>query len=276
MVITLGLGAALLIGIGDLFGSIAGRKGRVLAVTLWIFLTSFIPIVILAAVIGGTASAQDYTFGGVAGLGGGLGLFALYAGYSTATVGVVGPTAAVIGAALPVVVGIGIGDQAGPLALVGIVIGIAAVGLIGWRPDLGPTGDRRSALLFGLAAGFSFGIMATFLGLTGDDSGILPLIATRAVSSLLLVVIALIRRIPLVPMPDAWRHLPVATFAAVVGLAMFILAAQENLTIAGLLLQMTYGVTAALAIIVFKERPTPPQRVGFAAAVTAIVLISVG
>lgn len=276
MVITLGLGAALLIGIGDLFGSIAGRKGRVLAVTLWIFLTSFVPIVVLALAIGGSPTLQDFIFGAVAGLGGGLGLFSLYAGYSTATIGVVGPTAAVVGAALPVLVGIGIGDQAGPLGLVGIVVGIAAVGLIGWRPDLGAIGDRRSAVLFGLAAGFGFGVMATFLGLTGDDSGIFPLITTRAVSILLLVAIALLRRIPLMPMPAAWRFLPVATFAAVVGMAMFIFAAQDNLTIAGLLLQMTYGVTAALAIVVFKERPTPSQRVGFAAAVTAIILISVG
>lgn len=247
-----------------------------LAVTLWIFLTSFIPIVVLAVVIGGSPTLQDFILGALAGLGGGVGLFALYAGYSTATVGVVGPTAAVVGATLPVVVGIGIGDQAGALALVGIVVGIAAVGLIGWRPDLGATGDRRSALLLGLAAGFSFGVMATFLGLTGDDSGIMPLIATRAMSSVLLVVIALTRGMPLLPVPSAWRFIPGATFAAVVGMAMFMRAAQENLTIAGLLLQMTYGVTAALAIVFFNERPTPPQQIGFAAAITAIALISVG
>lgn len=276
MVIALGLGAALLIGVGDVFGSLAGRKGRVLATTLWVFLTSAIPLAILAIAIGGTASVGDYLFGGVAGVGGGLGLFSLYIGYSTATIGVVGPTAAVVGAALPVAVGIGIGDDAGSLALVGIGIGIVAVGLIGWRPDLGPSGDRKSALGYGLAAGLSFGVMATFLGLTGEESGILPLIPTRAVSALLLVVIAATRSVPMMPMRESWRYIPGTTVAAVGGLAMFIVAAQENLTIAGLLLQMAYAVTAALAVIVFGERPTPTQRLGFAAAITAIVLIAVG
>ena len=50
MVFALSLGAALLIGVGDVFGSLAGRQGRVLAVTLWIILTSAVPVVLIAVV----------------------------------------------------------------------------------------------------------------------------------------------------------------------------------------------------------------------------------
>jgi EamA domain-containing membrane protein RarD len=60
------------------------------------------------------------------------------------------------------------------------------------------------------------------------------------------------------------------------GILMFTLAAQQNLTISGLLLQMAYGVSALLAILFLGERSTTTQRFGFVAAATAIVLVSVG
>jgi drug/metabolite transporter (DMT)-like permease len=205
-----------------------------------------------------------------------LGLLTLYAGYARTSIGIVGPIAAVVSVVLPVSVGIAIGDPAGSLALAGIFIGVVAVALIGWRPDTGGRHDPRVAIAYGVGAGIGFGVMATMLGITSETSGLLPVIPTRIVSTLLLVVIALVRRIPLWPVTRSWRYIPGATLGSLFGILMFTLAAQENLTISGLLLQMAYGVSALLAILFLQERSTATQRIGFVAAAAAIVLISVG
>lgn len=276
MVIALSLGAALFIGIGDVFGSLAGRRGRVLAATLWVILTSAVPIAVIAVVYGGEARPADYWLGAIAGVSGGLGLLTLYAGYARTTVGIVGPITAVVSAVLPVTVGIAIGDPAGSLTLIGIVVGVAAIALIGWKPDTRGLGSRRTAIAFGVGAGLAFGVMATVLGLTREQSNLLPLIPVRVVSALALGVIGGAARRPLWPSPGSWKYIPWAVVGSAGGMMMFTLAAQENLTIAGLLLQMAYGVSALLAIFLFQERPTRTQLLGFAGAIASIVLISVG
>lgn len=276
MVLALSLGAAVLIGVGDIFGSLAGRRGRVLATTLWVFLTSAFPITAIALLVGGTARPLDYLLGAIAGVGGGIGLLSLYAGYSRAAVGIVAPVSAVVGVFLPVTVGLTIGDRAGPLAMVGILVGMVAIALIGWRPDIGAVGERKTAIGFGLAAGLSFGAMAAVLGLTHQSAGALPLIPTRILSALTLVAIAGTAKLPLLPVRPSWRYIPWAAVCSAGGITLFILAAQQNLTIAGLLLQMAYAVSTLLAVIFFHERPTLSQRLGFAAAVVAVALLSVG
>lgn len=276
MVIALALGAALSIGIGDFFGTLAARRGRVLASTLWVMVTSAVPIAVIAIGLGGSPQTSDYVFGAVAGIGGGVGLLTLYAGYSRTTIGIVGPIAAVVSVGLPVTVGIAIGDPVGSLALFGIFVGVISVALIGWRPDTGGRHDVRTAVVYGIGAGLGFGLMATMLGVTHESAGLLPVIPTRIVSSLLLVAIALSRRLPLMPERSSWRFIPGATVGSAGGILLFTQAAQRNLSISGLLLQMAYGVSALLAIMFLQERSTAPQRFGFAAAVVAIALISLG
>lgn len=276
MVIALALGAAVSIGIGDFFGTLAARRGRVLAATLWVMLTSSVPIAIVAIWLGGTPAPSDYFYGAIAGLGGGVGLLTLYAGYARTTIGIVGPITAVVSVVLPVVVGVGIGDPVGGLASLGIFVGIVAVALIGWRPDTGGRHDPRTAIVYGIGAGVGFGLMATMLGVTNEAAGLLPVIPTRIVSSLLLVGLALSRGLPLTPDRTSWRFIPGATIGSAGGILLFTAAAQRNLTISGLLLQMAYGVSALLAIMFLAERSTVTQRIGFVAATAAIALISLG
>lgn len=102
------------------------------------------------------------------------------------------------------------------------------------------------------------------------------MIPTRILSALALVAIAGAARLPLMPVRPSWKFIPGATICSAGGIAMFVLAAQRNLTIAGLLLQMAYAVSALLAILIFHERPTRWQRIGFAASITALILIGVG
>lgn len=272
--ILLGLGSALLIGAADLFGSLAGRRGRVLAVTLWVFVFGVGVILLASWVVGGTPRPRDFTLGGAAGVAGGFGLLALYAGYSRTTIGIVGPVAAVLGAALPVAVGLS-RDVPGALAITGIVIGLVAIGVISMSPDT-QGGSTMPAVGYGLGAGFAFGVMAIVIGFTDPDAGIWPTLPMRIVSALTLFLLATALRRPRLPERASWKFIPAAAACSAIGIGLFALAAQRDLTVAGLLLQMGYAVTAVLAIAFLGERSTPLQRLGFAGALLSITLISIG
>lgn len=274
MVVVYSLAAALAIGAADFFGAIAGRRGRVVAVTFWMMLTSWGPIALVAIAVGGTAEVRDYVLGGIGGLGAGIGLLMLYAGYARATIGVVGPSAAVVSAVVPVSVGLFTGDPAGPVTLAGIAIGVVAIGLIGWvRRDEG--GGRGAGLAYGVAAGAGFGLLAVGLGITSEASNILPVIATRFGSLVVVGAIAMTRRGRLWPVRGSWRFVLLAATGSTIGMSFYTLAAQENLVVAGMLLQMMYAVSALLAIVFFQERPARHQIAGFALAAMAVALVAI-
>ena len=156
MVALTALGAAVLIGIGDFFGSLAARQGRILAATLWVMILAAIPTVVVAVIVGGSPRPVDYWLGGLAGLAGGAGLLMLYAGYAKTSIGIVGPVTAVTGVILPVAVGIAIGDKVGGAVVLGIGIGILAIVLIGWKPETGGRHTASAAVLYGVGAGAAF------------------------------------------------------------------------------------------------------------------------
>jgi len=275
--VLLGLGAALLIGFADFFGSMAGRKGRILAVTFWVFVAGIVVIVAGALIVGGSPSTRDLVLGGIAGIGGGVGLLILYAGYAKTRIGIVGPVAAVIGAVLPVIVG-SVADRPSGTVIAGILVGLAAIALIGIDRSGEADGDSsaRLAALYGFGAGMIFGVMATVIGATDAAAGMWPIVPMRITSVLSLAIIGVITRQPLVPDRASWRYIPAAAALSAVGIGLFAMAAQRDLIIGGLLLQMAYGVTAVLAILFLGERATATQKMGFVGAVISLILVALG
>jgi len=274
MTVLMSLGAALAIGVADFFGAIGGRRGRVLAITLWVLLLSWGPIALIAFVVGGHASAGDYLLGALAGVAGGVGLLTLYAGYAHSAVGVVGPSAAVVSAVVPVAVGIAIGDPSGPLTLAGTAVGLVAIALIGWAPQR--AAQRWQGLGYGLAAGVAIGLLSVGLGLTNEKANVLPVISMRLGSFVVLLSIARIWKRRLMPLRASWPYVVLAATGSTIGISLFTVAAQENLVVAGLLLQMMYAVSAILAVVFLDERPTRQQIVGLALAAIAVAFVSIG
>lgn len=274
--IGLGLASALLIGLADLFGSLGGRRGRVLAVTFWVFIVGVVAVIPAAILVPGDPTGRDLALGGAAGVAGGIGLLTLYAGYARTTIGIVGPIAAVLGAALPVAVGM-VEQRPGVGAIIGIVIGLASIALIGLSPRIdGGASSGRTAAGFGIGAGVAFGFMATIVGLTDTAAGMWPIIPMRLASAATMVALAALGRRSLVPVRESWRFIPGAAVLSAIGIGLFALAAQRDLIIGGLLLQMAYGVTAVLAIVFLGERASRTQQVGFVGAVASIVLLTIG
>ena len=276
MAVLLALASAVTIGTSDMLGTIAGRRGGVLAAVLANFLLGGLLLVPVAVVFGGSPTIGDLALGAVAGVLGGVGLLSLYAGYATTTVGIVAPLAAVLGAVVPVTVGLAIDVVPGAVGVAGIAVGLIAIALIAVAPTDAAAREPRRAVGFGLLAGFALGIMVTLLGITDSDAGLWPLVPARATSALTLLPIAAYRQTHLMAGGGAWRLLPFVGVLSAGGMALFVLAAQQNLVVAGVLLNMAYAVTAILAIIFFGERSTYLQRYGFALAAVSITMLAIG
>jgi hypothetical protein len=75
--------------------------------------------------------------GAAAGLAGALGLVVYLRALAIGPMGVASPLAGVVGAVIPVVVGIGLGERPAPLAVVGIVLGVVTIGMTSWTVGTG-------------------------------------------------------------------------------------------------------------------------------------------
>ncbi len=163
MTAILALSAAVVYGTADFFGGVAARRTSPLAVTLSAHVVGLI-LLVLAIPMLPTAAPQpgDLVYGGLAGAFGAGGLILFYRALSRGTMSVVAPVAALFGAALPVVVGVGLGEQLSVPALAGIAIAIVAVGLVsreGEPPPTagGPTAAAATPLVLAVIAGAAFG-----------------------------------------------------------------------------------------------------------------------
>jgi uncharacterized membrane protein len=105
--VVFGLASAIVYGAADFLGAVATRRSGAYAVVLW---SQMVGLVLLAAAVVVTGEAMppamDLAWGVGAGIGGGTGVVLLYRGLSTGRMAIVAPTTAVVGASIPVVIGL--------------------------------------------------------------------------------------------------------------------------------------------------------------------------
>ena len=270
-----GLAAALSWGSGDFGGGLLSRRVPVLAVVLVSQVVGTVIAAGIAIAFGETMPlASDVPWCILGGLGGGIGIVALYHGLATARMGVVAPITGVLAAAIPVVYGVFVEGLPSSLVIVGIAVAILAVVLVSRVADdrAGPSGIGV-ALLAGVAIG-SFGIAISQIS-EGNTFG--PLAIIRTAEGLLIAGVILVGR-------RSWRFerrwLPAMAGVGVLdmaGNATFILAVQTGaLAIAAVLSSLYPVMTVILASVFLRERVTRTHAVGIVLAVVAIVCIAAG
>ncbi len=273
------LGAALALisaavwGGGDFMGGYASRRSSAIH-TLSLAAVSGLTILILAAGIERESfpSWRGILLAAMGGISGALGIAAFWRALTMGHVAVVAPTAGVISAALPVVVGIFTEGLPGTATLGGFGLALAGIWLVS---AAGPSTGRVSTREFILAclAGVGFGGFLVFLGLVGSGKVFTPLIVSR---SMTLFVGLLLIRLNRMPLPSLASN-PVALLAGVLdagGNLFYVLARQfTRLDIAALLSSLYPASTVILAAIVFKEKLSFRQGIGVLACLVAIMLI---
>ena len=275
MSVPIALPTAVTYGVADFTGGLAARRAPVLAVTAVVQLAGLLALVPVALLVPGNPSAAGLLVGGLAGIAGGAGLLLYLKALAVGPMGVVAPLSAVVGAGLPLLVGLLGGERLGPVTLVAIGIALVAIVLATAGGKAG-TGGRIGPLM-ALGAGAGFALFFVGLHAAPTDSGMWPLLVGRLASAPALVVVAaLIGGLR----PGAGFPWKLAVFSGVfdtLANVFFLLATRSgDLGVSSVVVSLYPVVVALLAGVVLRERLTALQIGGAGLAVGASVLLAVG
>src|SRR3954470_7380364 len=195
--IALGLAASLSWGVADFFGGIQARRMAVVAVVLGSQLAGLVLAAVVVAIRGEAPPGGDFViYAALSSIGGILGLTAFYKALSIGAMGVVAPlssTAAVI----PVVVGIGTGDQLSAVQGLGIAVAIAGVLLASREASDEAQTSRAVSAGAGLALMSAVGFGCFFLAIDrASDQDVLWAVCVNRTVSVSLLGLALLATRP--------------------------------------------------------------------------------
>jgi drug/metabolite transporter (DMT)-like permease len=272
--VLLALASALTYGGGDFLGGLAARRAPVLVVTAVAQAAGLVVLLPAALLVPGAMSAGALGVGALAGVAGMLGLLLYMRGLAAGPMGLVAPLSSVVGAGLPLVVGVLVGERPGAVAGLALAVALVAIALA----SAGSRGDAAAGagIVYGLGAGLGFGLFFVGIGLTPGGSGLWPLVAGRVVSVTLLVLILLALR-------DRGRATWRSAVRLMVGCGLldttanvlFLLATRVGaLSVSGVLVSLYPVVVVLLARLVLRERLSGLQLAGVGLALTASVLLA--
>jgi len=268
--------SALVWGTADYCGGRATQRGSALAVTVVSQILGLPILVLCIVLIPGTFHASDLAWGAGAGAAGLFGIVLLYRSLSTGAMAVAAPITAITGALIPMGAGLVLEQMPSWLALGGAICAVAAIALVSLGPRRSGGRVTPQVVALALASGGMFGVFFVLLAQTHDDSGTWPLVAVRATSIPLGLLLIAHRRISL-RLPRAivpWMVL--AGMGDIGANALYLLAAREGLLSVIAPIVALYPVsTVLLALALDKERVRPLQIAGLGLAATALVLTAV-
>lgn len=268
-----GLAAALTWGAGDFSGGIASKRTKALSVV--IIAHAFSMVLLLAAAFllrEPFPPLAAWLWGGLAGLGGAIGLVLLYSALASGRMSVAAPVSALVAAAIPVAFAALTKGLPSLWVIAGFVLALAAI----WLVSGGSRDFQLAELRLPLLAGLAFGFFFTTLHLASGESVIYPLIAVRIVSISSLLLFSLVTRQPVAPTRASLFPILMSGLLDTLGNGLYALAAQlGRVDIAAVLGSLYPGATVLLAWFLLKEHINRQQVAGIAAALAAIVLITV-
>ena len=281
MPIVLALSCAVVYGFADYCGGTATRVHPAAIVTL---LGQSLSLILVAAAVGiaGTplAPMHDLAWGAAGGAAGAVGLVSFYWALGHGAMTVVAPTAAVVGAIVPVVVGLALGERPHPVAFAGIVFAVLCVALVSGAGERDPEGRPRTprpVLTAALLAGLGFGSLFVAFDRTASSSGAWPLVAARVASVPLIATLVVTRGMR--PRKDR-RTLRFAAAAGVLDMAangLYLAAVHGGLlSIVAVISSLYPASTVGLAFVLDGERVSRVQTVGLGLAGVALVMVTLG
>tara|TARA_Y100001949_G_scaffold176067_1_gene187740 strand:+ start:9913 stop:10740 length:828 start_codon:yes stop_codon:yes gene_type:complete len=192
-----GLGAALLIGLGDLFGRrVSNRSSPITSATA---MQGFGAVTVALSLLirRGTPEYSDLALGAVSGLGFATGLCCYYFGLKNTTSAVVAPVTAVISTCVPFIWVLVIGQGVSQLTAIGVVVALA--GLVMVTTDGEVAGRIKSGVVWGLSSGLGYGFGVTVLLNVTASGGTWVLLSQRLFAFAVMVPVAMTARAALSP-----------------------------------------------------------------------------
>ena len=268
--------SALMYGSADFCGGLATRRDSILPVLVFSQLVGLVVAAAAAFLLKETIpGVHDLLWGIAGGVCGAAGLAALYTAIATSPVAVASPVAAVVGAAIPVILGVATGERPSTIAWFGIGLALPAIVLLtAGRTETHAPGAVRRAAVLGTAAGLGFGLFFFAISRTSHASGIWPLVAARCTTVAIVGIYAAFSGRSLRPGPG----FPVVLLAGALDMGaniMFLLASRIGLlTVVAVVTSLYPGPTVVLALLVFRERMGAARIAGLVLALVGVALIS--
>ncbi|MFF5519878.1 EamA family transporter [Streptomyces coeruleorubidus] len=279
------LATSLLWGLADFGGGLLTRRTPALTVVV---VSQSIAVVVLGVVVvatgGWSEAGPQLWFAVAAGLVGPVAMLAFYKALALGPMGVVSPLGS-IGVAVPVGVGLVLGERPGVLQFVGILVAVAGVCLAG-GPQFRGAAVQRQAIALTLLAAFGFGAVMALIAeasttLTGLFLALFVQRVTNVAAGGLALYVSVRRGAPALPAGGfAWRSLPALAFVGLADVAAngtYSIAAQHGpVTVAAVLASLYPVVTAVAARGVLRERLRAVQAAGAGLALVGTVLLASG
>jgi drug/metabolite transporter (DMT)-like permease len=279
------LATSLLWGLADFGGGLLTRRTPALTVVV---VSQSIAVVVLGAVVvatgGWSETGPQLWFAVAAGLVGPVAMLAFYKALALGPMGVVSPLGS-IGVAVPVGVGLVLGERPGLLQFVGILVAVAGVCLAG-GPQFRGAPVQRQAIALTLLAAFGFGaVMALIAEASSTLTGLFLALFVQRVTNVtaggLALYVSVRRGSPALPADGfPWRSLPALAFVGLADVAAngtYSIAAQHGpVTVAAVLASLYPVVTAVAARGVLRERLRAVQAAGAGLALVGTVLLASG
>lgn len=279
---------SLMWGLADFGGGLLTRRTPALTVVV---VSQSIAVAVLGVVVAATGAFSEagpkLWFAVAAGLVGPVAMLAFYKALALGPMGVVSPLGS-IGVAVPVGVGLVLGERPGLLQFAGILVAVVGVVLAG-GPQFTGAPVQRQAVLLTLLAAFGFGaVMALIAEASTTVTGLFLALFVQRVTNVVAGGAALYvsarRGGRVLPEDGGWRAVRAALPAlAFVGLAdvaangTYAIAAQRGpVTVAAVLASLYPVVTAVAARGVLRERLRVVQAAGAGLAVVGSVLLAAG
>lgn len=274
--LVLALGAAAGAGVADYVAAHASRRLPAIRIAAWIQLVGF--AVVAIALAHGDAQGmglRDGVVAAVSGLSIAVGIAALYRALAVGPIGVTAPTAAVVGAALPVLVSIGYGDILRGTQYLGLTLGLAGIALFASRPMEGTRGTHWQGLSLAILAGTGIGVFTVGLESMDPEAGFRPLAIVRATAAVCLWTVVL--RGPGSGRAASGLDWRLVGAGLLDGAAMvsFVAALQSgNMAVVAVIAALYPAFTVALATAIDHERLRRPHVAGLILAAMAVILVS--
>lgn len=278
----LSLIAAAAYGVGDFFGAIASRRTHPILVSfighIFYAVTAFLGLLLIqgqwsfAATLTGIATGASEA----------LGFLVFYYALTLGRVAMVAPLVSVIYAIVPVLWGLGTGDQLSIASWVGVALGLSAVLALSMESgDADDNNKQPLALVLALAlvGGVMWGFSTVALSYAPADSGMVPVFLAGSTAFVLLAVIVLATRKRMRKVYASEALAPSVWSGVLFGVAnLFIITALRfgSLSLVGLLTALYPLATVFLARFILREQIGRVQWFGIGLAIVAAALLSQG
>jgi drug/metabolite transporter (DMT)-like permease len=260
-------------------GGVAARRVAALRVMLAAYPVEALLLGALALTVGGPIHTGAVFWGCLYGVGQAFGMWAFYAALGSGPISVVAPLAGVLNAAVPVAVGIALGERPGQAASVGVVLAIVAVMLVSREATVEGTPFKFTPKVAWLTvfAGSAFGLDLVFLHQAPHECKLWPLMFARLAATVVIAALAASRRTLQLPRGKSMRLALTIALLDICALVTQLIALQSwLLSLASILISLYPAATVVLAMVILRERVSRWQGIGMVMAMGSVAMIAAG